>query len=83
VLDPTHLREYRSPDEVHRLVEQAGLRLLSEDITPISYPLVAAEDVLLRLLKRPQRTGRPHGIRAARVNIPRYRQIAVLAQKPA
>ena len=46
-------------------------------------PLVAAEDVLLRLLKRPQRTGRPHGLRAARINIPRYRQLAVLAQKPA
>lgn len=83
VLDPTHLREYRSAEEVRRLVEQAGLTLLSEDITPISYPLVAAEDVLLRLLKRPQRTGRPQGIRAARINIPRYRQIAVLAQKPA
>jgi SAM-dependent methyltransferase len=83
VLDPTHLREYRSADEVHRLLEQAGLVLLSEDVTPISYPLVAAEDVLLRLLKRPQRVGRPQGIRAARVNIPRYRQLAVLAQKPA
>lgn len=83
VLDPTHLREYRSASEVHALVEDAGLTLVSEDITPISYPLVAAEDVLLRLLKRPQRTGRPKGIRAARINIPRYRQIAVLAQKPA
>ena len=83
VLDPTHLREYRSASEVHALLEQAGLVLLSEDITPISYPLVAAEDVLLRLLKRPQRTERPSGLRAARVNIPRYRQLAVLAQKPA
>lgn len=83
VLDPTHLREYRSASEVHRLLEQAGLTLLSEDVTPISYPLVAAEDVLLRLLKRPQRTTRPQGVRAARVNIPRYRQLAVLAQKPA
>ncbi len=83
VLDPTHLREYRSASEVHQLLEQAGLRLLSEDVTPISYPLVAAEDVLLRLLKRPQRTSRPHGLRAARVSIPRYRQLAVLAQKPA
>ena len=82
VLDPTHLREYRSASEVHRLLEQAGLTLLSEDVTPISYPLVAAEDVLLRLLKRPQRTSRPHGLRAARLSIPRYRQLAVLAQKP-
>ena len=83
VLDPTHLREYRSADEVHRLLDQAGLALLSEDVTPISYPLVAAEDVLLRLLKRPQRTGRPQGMRAARINIPRYRALGVLAQKPA
>ena len=83
VLDPTHLREYRSASEVHALLEQAGLELLAEDVTPISYPLVAAEDVLLRLLKRPQRTGRPTGLRAARVNIPRYRQLAVLARKPA
>lgn len=82
VLDPTHLREYHSASEVHRLLEQAGLTLLSEDVTPISYPLVAAEDVLLRLLKRPQRTGRPTGLRAARIKIPRYRQLAVLAQKP-
>lgn len=82
VLDPTHLREYRSEAEVHALVEQAGLTLLSEDITPISYPLVAAEDVLLRILKRPQRTGRPHGVRAARINIPRYRALGLLAQKP-
>lgn len=82
VLDPTHLREYRSAGEVHSLLEQAGLTLLSEDVTPISYPLVAAEDVLLRLLKRPQRTARPTGLRAARVSIPRYRQLAVLAQKP-
>lgn len=82
VLDPTHLREYRTAGEVHALVEQAGLELLSEDVTPISYPLVAAEDVLLRLLKRPQRTSRPTGIRAARIKIPRYRQLAVLARKP-
>lgn len=83
VLDPTHLREYRSASEVHRLVKQAGLTLLSEDVTPISYPLVAAEDVLLRLLRRRQRTSRPLGLRAARISIPRYRQLAVLAQKPA
>lgn len=83
VLDPTHLREYRSASEVHALIDEAGLVLISEDVTPISYPLVAAEDVLLRLLKRPQRTARPHGLRAARVSIPRYRQLAVLAKKPA
>ena len=82
MLDPTHLREYRSAGEVHSLLDQAGLTLLSEDVTPISYPLVAAEDVLLRLLKRPQRTARPTGLRAARVSIPRYRQLALLAQKP-
>ena len=82
VLDPTHVREYRSSREVHRLLEQAGLTLVAEDVTPISYPLIAAEDVVLRLLKRPQRTERPHGLRAARINIPRYRQLAVLAQKP-
>jgi SAM-dependent methyltransferase len=83
VLDPTHLREYRSAAEVHALLDQAGLELLSEDVTPISYPLVAAEDVLLRLLKRPQRTARPEGMRAARINIPRYRHLGVLARKPA
>ena len=83
VLDPTHLREYRTAREVHHLLDQAGLVLLSEHVTPISYPLVAAEDVFLRLLKRPQRTSRPEGLRATRVNIPRYRQLAVLAQRPA
>lgn len=83
VLDPTHLREYRSSGEVHTLLEQAGLTVIAEDTTPVSYPLVAAEDVLLRLLKRPQRTTRPRGIRAARINIPRYRALGVLAQKPA
>ncbi|MBD3926645.1 class I SAM-dependent methyltransferase [Nocardioides cavernae] len=83
VLDPTHLREYRTAGEVHALLQQAGLELLSEDVTPISYPLVAAEGVLRRVLKRPQRTGRPQGLRAARINIPRYRALGVLAQKPA
>ncbi len=83
VLDPTHLREYRSADEVRALIEQAGLEVVAEEITPITYPLVAAEDVLLRVLKRPQRTGRPTGLRALRIHIPRYRQIAVLARKPA
>lgn len=83
VLDPTHLREYRSAAEVHALVAQAGLELLAEDVTPISYPLVAAEAAVMRLLGRPQRTNRPHGWRSARINIPRYRQLAVLARKPA
>lgn len=83
VLDPTHVREYRTASEVHALLEKAGLELLSEELTPISYPLVAAEDVALRLLRRPQRTARPEGWRAARVNIPRYRQLAVLARRPA
>jgi SAM-dependent methyltransferase len=83
VLDPTHLREYRSAGEVHALLDEAGLELLSDEVTPISYPLVAAEDVLLRLLGRPQRTARPHGLRAARINIPRYRQLALLARKRA
>jgi 2-polyprenyl-3-methyl-5-hydroxy-6-metoxy-1,4-benzoquinol methylase len=82
VLDPTHVREYRSAAEVLALLEAAGLQLLSQEVTHISYPLVAAEQVTRRLLGKEQRTGRPTGWRTARLNIPRYRQLAVLAQRP-
>ena len=82
VLDPTHLREYRSTAEVVALVEEAGLEVLATDETRISYPLGAAEQVARRVLGWEQRTARPTGWRAARINIPRYRQVAVLARKP-
>lgn len=82
VLDPTHVREYRSTDDVFRLLDHAGLRLLAQDVNQISYPLVAAEQVARRLLRKEQHIGRPTGWGAARVSIPRYRQLAVLAQRP-
>jgi 2-polyprenyl-3-methyl-5-hydroxy-6-metoxy-1,4-benzoquinol methylase len=81
VLDPTHVREYRSPAEVHALLQQAGLEFVAESETPISYPLLAVEQIARRLLGRTQHTDRPEGWRAVRVSIPRYRQLAVLARK--
>ena len=51
VLDPTHVREYRSTDDVFRLLDHAGLRLLAQDVNQISYALVAAEQVARRLLR--------------------------------
>lgn len=84
VLDPTHVREYRSARAVNETLESAGLQIVDEDLTPIVFPLAAAELLARRMLRIPPRKQEPlRGIRATGVPIPRYRQQAVLARRPA
>ena len=80
VLDPTHVREYRSAAEIDAVLDGAGLRVEDEALTPISYPLASAFMVLRRQLRLAQSTARPRGLAAKRIPIPRYRQQAVLAR---
>jgi SAM-dependent methyltransferase len=82
VLDSTHVREYRSAGAVDDVLVGAGLTVLAEDLTPISYPLAAAGLLVRRVLRLPQSTKRPSGLAARSVSIPRYRQQAVLTQRP-
>lgn len=82
VLDPTHVREYRSAAAVNDVVSHAGLEIIDQELTPIAFPLVAGEVLIRRLLRLPQPTRRPTGLRAKEVKIPRYRQQAVLARRP-
>ncbi len=82
VLDPTHVREYRSAAAVNEVVERNGLEVIDDELTPIAFPLAAAEGVVRRLLHRSQPTSRPTGLRAMEIKIPRYRQQAVLARRP-
>lgn len=85
VLDPTHVREYRSAAAVNEVLTSVGLAVVDEDLTPIRFPLAAAELLGRRILnaRRPPQTQRLTGLRAVQVPIPRYRQQAVLAQRPA
>lgn len=83
-LDPTHVREYKSSDEVARLVERAGFRILRIDTAPIRFPV---GELLARLLTVPWRAARPHGhvpdrlLRSrATVRVPRYREIRLAAE---
>jgi 2-polyprenyl-3-methyl-5-hydroxy-6-metoxy-1,4-benzoquinol methylase len=83
VLDPTHVREYRSAEAVNDVIRSAGLEIVAEDLTPIVFPLAAAELLVRRVLRlRPRPAGRLNAVRAFGVRIPRYRQQAVLARRP-
>ncbi|MDL5154672.1 class I SAM-dependent methyltransferase [Actinomycetospora termitidis] len=82
VLDPTHVREYRSAGAVNAVLRSAGLEILAEDLTPVKFPLAAAELLVRRLARLPQPTGARTGLGAVGVPIPRYRQQAVLARRP-
>lgn len=84
VLDPTHLREYRSAASVNEVLTSAGLEVVHEDLTPVRFPLAAAELLARRVLRAPspKPTRRLAGLRRVQVPIPRYRQQAVLARRP-
>ncbi|SDD14995.1 Methyltransferase domain-containing protein [Geodermatophilus telluris] len=82
VLDPTHVREYRSAAAVDEVLTRGGLAVVAEDLTPITYPLAAAGLLVRRVLRLPVSTARPRGLAARAVPIPRYRQQAVLARRP-
>lgn len=81
VLDPTHVREYRSAAAVNEVLERAGLEVVAENLTQVRFPLAAAELLVRRLAGLDQPTQRRSGIGAREVPIPRYRQQAVLARR--
>ena len=83
VLDPTHVREYRSADAATAALRAAGLDVVSFHLAQIAFPIAAAE----ALVRRAARLGPPQltasGLRAKEVPIPRYREIGVLCRRPA
>jgi len=81
VLDPTHLREYRSAAAVNKMLTDQGFEVVAEDLTTLSFPLAAAEMLVKRVAGGQQRNEEPTGWRAIGVRLPRYRQQAVLARK--
>jgi len=84
VLDPTHRREYRSRDEAVSRLADVGLRIISVHAVPITFRLASAEALVRRVMRAPQREERDQGgLRAVSVPIPRYRELAILARRPA
>jgi SAM-dependent methyltransferase len=80
VLDPTHVREYESVDEVAGLARHAGLEVVASDVGPIQYPVAHLAQRATRLAPRllAPFTARAIASRAS-VNIPRYRELQLLA----
>jgi 2-polyprenyl-3-methyl-5-hydroxy-6-metoxy-1,4-benzoquinol methylase len=73
-LDPTHLREYRTEDELLRKFPRERFRLRASTQTPLAYP---AADFLLRRLRAPRsvyaRSGPLRALRRLALPIPGYR----------
>ena len=87
VLDPTHLREYASPDEVIRLVEAGGFVIRQVRLTrlffPIAHPIVRWWNArrriegVQRIFLRPSMAW----LESIALPIPRYRSIEVVAER--
>ncbi|HET9442019.1 MAG TPA: hypothetical protein VFO65_01780, partial [Acidimicrobiales bacterium] len=80
VLDPTHVREYRSPAEVRALLAASGLTVDELEVGPIRFPV---GHLVLRI---PGATAAPgaltarlRDLRRPAVRVPRYREIRCLA----
>lgn len=72
-LDPTHVREYTEEDQLLRIVDAVGLRLLDAQMVPVSFPIL--DFVVRRLSLDPERVfnSRPGKLtRGVRVRIPGY-----------
>lgn len=83
VLDPTHVREYRSTAAVNAPLEGAGLEVVGEEATPIQLSLASAEALIRRVTRRPaNRASQPTGWRAKHIKLPRYQIQSVLLRKP-
>jgi len=89
VLDPTHLREYASPEDVLKLVRDGGFDIESVQLSrlffPIAHPILRwwhanwpVHDVQRLFL-----AGRWHWLEKLVLPIPRYRAIEVLARRRA
>jgi 2-polyprenyl-3-methyl-5-hydroxy-6-metoxy-1,4-benzoquinol methylase len=82
VLDPTHVREYASVEEIARSCRASGLQVLEHDTHPIRYSISHLWQRVAR------RLGGPSGRLAARVPtsrrtiaVPRYREVRMLARR--
>jgi 2-polyprenyl-3-methyl-5-hydroxy-6-metoxy-1,4-benzoquinol methylase len=82
VLDPTHIREYRSIDSLCEVLHAAGLTVVAREAVPLAFPLGAAWALARRILHRAASDGgSTQGLAAVTVPIPRYRVMGVLAVK--
>jgi SAM-dependent methyltransferase len=79
VLDPTHVREYRSVEQLMDLLRSEGLEPADQRLTSILFPVPHLVHRMLGALGfRPKASGRLPDWPALRV--PRYREIQVLAR---
>jgi SAM-dependent methyltransferase len=80
VLDPTHVREYRSVHQVTDLLRSEALRPVDQRLTSILFPVPHLIDHVLRALRvRRRKPGRLPDWPA--VGVPRYREIQVVARR--
>ena len=82
VLDPTHLREYRSIEALTAVVESAGMSVVAVEVTPLTFPLSAGIALVRRVLHLRADT-QDKTTRKANwsVPIPRYRVASLIAKK--
>jgi 2-polyprenyl-3-methyl-5-hydroxy-6-metoxy-1,4-benzoquinol methylase len=83
VLDPTHVREYRSAFEANEPLLNTGLTIRDLRAAPVLLALASAETLVRRALGRRPRadSNRPTGWRARHIAWPRYRVHHVLLKK--
>lgn len=79
VLDPTHVREYRSVDALITALESGGLYVVTHEVVPLAFPFTAAVALLRRVLNLPVKDQRKAP--AWSVRVPRYRVISLLARR--
>jgi SAM-dependent methyltransferase len=81
VLDPTHVREYRSPEELINVLTASGLFPIQVQTRPVTFPF---SHVLYRLLSGNKSPGESTvGLlerNTFNLRVPRYREIQVLAR---
>jgi 2-polyprenyl-3-methyl-5-hydroxy-6-metoxy-1,4-benzoquinol methylase len=83
VLDPTHVREYRSEEAVNEPLTAAGLVVVNSELTQIQLSLASAEALVRRVLRRrPSTKSQLVGWRSKHLALPRYRIQSVLVRKP-
>lgn len=83
VLDPTHVREYRSAEAANAPLLAAGLDIVEERTSAIQLSLASAEALVRRVLGRPPSPrSTATGWRSRHLTLPRYRVQSVLLRKP-
>lgn len=79
VLDPTHLREYRSVLELEHLFLQAGAVVVAAEVAKLSYPVGNLVSRALSLLGVSVPDNRFGGLS---IPVPRYAEIRLLVERP-